>query len=101
MVTGYLQAEPDPALLDFLQHDFKSLSTLYGGVVGTAFKNYPSFPQRYIEAVSMPVTDPLVRIERVKPPSQPTRYTEDDLHIRHFTDSSARRVTSKGRFLAA
>jgi hypothetical protein len=37
----------------------------------------------------------------VKPFTQPVCYTEDDLHIRQFLETSARRLTRKGRFCAA
>jgi hypothetical protein len=101
MVTDYLRGKPDPALYSFLTDDFKALTVKHGGVVGTTFRNFPSFPQRYIQAVDMPASDPCVRIEPLKPPTQPGRYTEDDLHIRHFTENGARRLTRKGRFRAA
>ena len=101
MVQRYLASGADPSLYDFLDGDFSALTARHGGVVGTTFRNFPSFPQRYMEAVDMPSGDPLVKIEPVKPLTQPVRYTEDDLHVRQFTDSSARRLTRKGRFCAA
>jgi hypothetical protein len=101
MVKGYLASKPDPRLYDFLQDDFAALTARHGGVVGTTFRNFPSFPQRYMEAVDMPSADPSVKIERLKPPSQPVRYTEDDLHIRQFTHASTRRLARKGRHRAA
>ena len=48
----------------------------------------------------MPPADPSVKIEPLKPPTQPVRYTEDDLHIRQFTNVSTRRLTRKGRHRA-
>jgi hypothetical protein len=101
MVQGYLATDPDPALREFLVNDFAGLVHGHGGVVATTFRNYPSFPQRYMEPVTMPGAGPLVRVEPLKPPSQPVQYNEDDLHIRQFTDSSARRLARKGRFCAA
>jgi hypothetical protein len=101
MVQSYLATNPDPSLSDFLTRDFAGLTHEFGGVVGTTFRNYPSFPQRYMEAVAMPAAEPMVRIEPLKAASQPVSYNEDDLHIRQFTDSSARRLTRKGRFCAA
>jgi hypothetical protein len=101
MVTAYLGASPHPSIYDFLNPDFKRLVVDHGGVVATTFRNFPSFPQRYMEAVSMPDADPRVKVEPLKAPTQPPRYSEDDLHIRQFTDSSARRLTRKGRFCAA
>jgi hypothetical protein len=32
---------------------------------------------------------------------QPQRYSEDDLHVRHFTRETSRRIVSKGQFIAA
>jgi hypothetical protein len=49
----------------------------------------------------MPASDPLVRIERLKPATQPQLYTEDDLHVRQFSESSTRRLTRKGQHRAA
>lgn len=101
MVQQYLASRPDAALYEFLQHDFAGLTAGHGGVVSTAFRNFPSFPQRYMEAVAMPPGDPLVRVEPLKAITQPLRYTEDDLHIRHFTESGARRLVRKGQHRAA
>ena len=100
MVHAYLASDPDPELYEFLQHDFTSLNNEFGGVVGTTFRNFPSFPQRYMQAVEMPV-DPNVRIEPVKPPSQPVLYTADDLQMRQFTEHTSRRLTRKGAHRAA
>jgi hypothetical protein len=101
MVQAYLASAPSPGVYDFLDADFRGLSARHDGVLGTTFRNFPSFPQRYMEAVEMPASDPLVKIESLKPLTQPVLYTEDDLHIRQFTDTSARRLTRKGRFRAA
>jgi hypothetical protein len=101
MVKAYLATNPDPALYDFLQYDFRGLAGRYSGVVGTTFRNFPSFPQRYMEALDMPPDESCVRVEPVKPFTQPVCYTEDDLHIRQFLETSARRLTRKGRFCAA
>ena len=101
MVNAYLASRPDPSLTNFLEHDFQALNDRFGGVVGTTFRNFPSFPQRYMERLEMPASDPLVRIEPLKPATQPELYTEDDLHIRHFSESSTRRLTRKGQHRAA
>lgn len=101
MVHEYLSSRPDPALYDFLRHDFATLNEKFGGVVGTTFSNFPSFPQRYMEAIDLPTADPRVKLEPLKTPSQPAIYTEDDLHIRQFTETSARRLTRKGQHCAA
>jgi hypothetical protein len=101
MVHAYLDSRPDPACYDVLRHDFATLNAQFGGVVGTTFRNFPSFPQRYIEALSAQPDTPAGRIETLKPSSQPAVYTEDDLHIHHFLQTGARRVTRKGQHRAA
>jgi hypothetical protein len=101
MVNTYLASRPDPAMYDFLRHDFADLETQFGGIVATTFRNFPSFPQRYVEPLSPQPLAPAVRIEPLKLPTQPTRYTEDDLHVRHFASTAARRLTRKGKHRAA
>lgn len=94
ITRDYLKSGPDPAVYDFLQWDFASLHQHFGGVAGTTFRNFPSFPQRYMSpCTSLPV-DTDVRIEPVKRLSQPTLYTEHDLHIRQFTAASAKRLSA-------
>lgn len=104
LVTHYLSTNPDPSVYEFLRDDFSQLTARYGGIVGTTFRTFPSFPQRYIEVMA---TQPRrrhsdgVRIEPVKPPQQPTRYTENDLHIRQFLSQTSRRLVRKGQHRAA
>jgi hypothetical protein len=93
MVQAYLASGPDPALYEFLKYDFAGLTEMYGGVLGTTFRNFPSFPQRYMETVDLPTADPCVRVEPLKLPSQPVVYTEKDLHVRQFTGDRSRRLT--------
>jgi hypothetical protein len=94
MTREYLASGPDPALLDFLRWDFATLQARYGGVTATTFKNFPSFPQRYMEPCTDVPVEPLagVRVEPLKRALQPALYTERDLHVRQFTDATARRV---------
>jgi len=101
MVRDYLASKPDPALLEFLEWDFAAMQERFGGVVATTFRNFPSFPQRYMEACTALPVDSAVKVERLKPLTQPVVYTEDDLHIRQFTGTSARRLTRKGAGRAA
>ena len=54
-----------------------------------------------MERVNLPASDPMLKIEPLKRPTQPLLYTEDDLHIRQFTESSTRRLTRKGQHRAA
>ena len=100
MVQAYVTSDADPELFDFLQYDFNTLTTQFGGVVSTTFRNFPSFPQRYMQAIEMP-TDPNVPIERIKSPSQPVIYTADDLQMRQFLEQTTRRLTRKGAHQAA
>jgi hypothetical protein len=101
MVRGYLASNPHPDTLEFLEWDFASLQERYGGVVATTFRNFPSFPQRYMEACRALPVDSAVKVEPLKPLTQPPLYTEDDLHVRQFTDTSTRRLTRKGQHRAA
>ncbi len=89
LVKEYLAAGPDPAVYEFLQHDFSELEARFGSVVGTTFRTFPSFPQRYDEplpAEIAPVLPPAVPIEPLAVQSGPTVYTERDLRVRRFTD---------------
>jgi hypothetical protein len=101
MVREYIATKPDPAVYDFLRDDFAGLTKRFGGVVATTFSNFPSFPQRYMETVGIPASEPCVKLEPLKAPTQPVIYTEDDLHVRQFTEASSRRLTRKGQHCAA
>ena len=101
MVREYLSTQPDPALYSFLEDDFDALTSRFGGVVATTFRNFPSFPQRYMKPIDAPPVDPAIKIEPLKPATQPAVYTEDDLHVRQFTDTTTRRLTRKGAHRAA
>jgi hypothetical protein len=94
MVKHYLASRPDPALTDFLTHDFVGLNARFGRVTGAAFRHFPSFPQRYVEVLSdHPVdVEPGVRVERVKPTVVPTRYTAADLAVREFSKKTSKKV---------
>jgi len=101
MVTAYLASGPDPSLYDFLEHDFAGLNERFGGVVATTFRNFPSYPQRYmVPQLGLPA-DPCVKLEPLKRLSQPALYTEADLHVRQFTGERTRRLVRKGRHQAA
>lgn len=93
MVRQYLDSNPDPEIIEFLRHDFSELTRRHGRVVGTTFRSFPSYPQRYIEAVADEITvEPGVRIEPVRPPAVRKRYTAADLTLREFRRTSSRRV---------
>jgi hypothetical protein len=98
MVKEYLASDPDPACYEFLQHSFAGLNARFGGVVGTTFRNFPSYPQRYIEllpAASQPDTPAAVRIQPLKVPVAPARYSEHDLVVRQFLERATRRVARR------
>ncbi len=101
MVGEYLDTQPDPFAYDFLRHDFGSLESLHGGVVGMSFRTFPSYPQRFIEALATqpPCDADLagVEIAPVRPAQQPQSYTEQDLYIRHFLKDTSRRLAAKGQ----
>jgi hypothetical protein len=94
MVREYMASRPDPEAYDFLRYGFRDLQKLYGGVVATTFRTFPSFPQRYIEVLppseepDLPVAVP---IQPLKTRSAPTSFTDDDLAVRQFLDRSTRR----------
>ena len=105
LVHQYLKSGPSPAVYDFLQQDFPALDAHFGGVVGTSFRTFPSFPQRYIERLAQQPpceADAVgVQIEPLRVPQPLTQYTQDDLHVRQFTRDSSRRLIRKGAFRAA
>ena len=105
MVHAYLKTDPSPEIYEFLRHDFAALNAAHGGVVGTSFRTFPSFPQRYIErlAEQPPCESDAVgvKVEPLRAPQQPARYTHDDLHVREFRKDTSRRLIQKGQFRAA
>ena len=104
MVKQYLATKPDPAVYDFLQYDLAELNAREGGVVGTTFRSFPSYPQRYTEVLlPQPAPPPGVdcRVEPLKVPRVITMFTEDDLVIREFLPHTSRQLIRKGKFAAA
>ena len=96
MTRSYLLSRPDPEMLAFLKLDFSQLQSRYGGVIATTFRNFPSFPQRYMAPCEMlSANEPDgVKIEPLKPFTQPVVYTERDLIVRRFTGRAALRQTA-------
>ncbi len=105
MVSEYLDSHPDPLMYDFLKDDFATLEQKHGGVVGTSFRQFPSYPQRFIERLEVQpaceADEAGVEVEPLRPAGQPTLYTENDLHTRHFMKDTSRRLVRKGAFRAA
>jgi hypothetical protein len=94
MTRAYLASNPDPELIDFLRWDFTQLQQRHGGVAATTFRNFPSFPQRYMapcDALPVEAKDG-VKVEPVKRLNQPLLYTERDLHVRRFTADRTERI---------
>ena len=77
----------------------------FGGIVGTTFRSFPSYPQRYTEVIDPQPEAPAdmagCRIDPLKLPKVATRFTENDLVIREFLPKTSRALVSKGKFCAA
>ncbi|HVG63616.1 MAG TPA: hypothetical protein VNA24_33935 [Hyalangium sp.] len=104
MVRQYLDSDPDPAVTDFLKYDLDELTSRYGGVVGTTFRAFPSYPQRYTEVLDpqpLPPEGLSCRVEALKVPRVKTLFTEDDLAIRQFLPHSSHQLVRKGKHVAA
>ena len=104
MVHQYLDSKPDPQYSDFLRNNFDELTSRHGGIVGTTFRPFPSYPQRYTEVLDPQPEAPAdvdCRVEPLRPPRVITAYTEDDLTMREFLRHTTRRVIRKGEFRAA
>lgn len=90
MVQTFLASRPDPATYEFLRHDFSGLHARYGEVVGRTFRNFPSFPQRYVETLADQPSEPSgSRVESLKTPRGRIHYTERDLQLRQFLRRSS------------
>jgi hypothetical protein len=94
MTRAYLETSPDPGLLEFLRFDFSELHQKFGGVTATTFRNFPSFPQRYMEPLSTLPVDLGIKVEPLKRPAQPLLYTEQDLNVRQFRARAARQLAA-------
>ena len=104
MVNQYLDSKPDPAVSDFLHYSFNDLSERFGTVAGTAFKGFPSYPQRYTEVLDPqppPPAEAICRVEPLKVPRVATAFTEDDLVMREFLPHTSRRLLLEGALRAA
>jgi hypothetical protein len=104
MVNEYLATKPDPAVYDFLRFNLAELTDRFGGVAGTAFRSFPSYPQRYTHVLDpQPESVPEMncRVEPLKVPRVKTSFTEDDLVTREFLPQTSRRLIRTGKFVAA
>jgi len=95
MVSAYLDTSPHPSTYDFLKHDFDELEAVHGGVVGTSFSPFPSYPQRFQERMAnqppCSVDLTAVDVDQWREPAPRACYTEHDLHVRQFLRRSSRK----------
>jgi len=101
MVSEYLDTSPQASTYEFLKHDFDTLEALHGGVTGTSFRPFPSYPQRFQERLAdqPPCSAELVAVD-VEPwrePAPRALFTEDDLHVRQFLRATSRKVAIEKR----
>jgi len=97
LVQQYLATNPDPRLLEFLQYDFAGLQARYGGIAGTTFRFFPSYPRRFRESVGdlpLPADLQSAPVERIVDPVASTVFSEDDLQLREFNGTGSRLVAS-------
>ena len=73
MTREYLATNPDPDAVRVPAAGFRGPAGAYGGVTATTFRNFPSFPQRYMEpCTALPVESPEgVKVEPLKRAAQP------------------------------
>ena len=97
MVRAYLATAPDPRRYEFLRYDFAGLQARYGTILCTTFRNFPSFPQRYVEPLPQQPSEPQlsVPVEPIRRGTQPVLYTEHDVAHREFTGGGTRRVAAQ------
>jgi hypothetical protein len=95
MVQQYLATGPDAGLLEFLQHDFDGLRARYGGVAGTTFRYFPSYPRRYREVTtgqSLPADLAAAPVEKFVESVPAKVWTEEDLQLREFLGIGSRLI---------
>ena len=104
MVHQYLESGPDLAAYDFLQYDFRELTARHGGILGTTFRTFPSYPQRYADVIQPQPADPegvRCRVDPLKRNRVVTCFTDEDLVLREFGAQSSRRLGRAARKRAA
>ena len=100
MVHEYLESKPSPDGLRFSAVDFASLNAATAESSAPAsgrfrrFRSATSSASRTSRRATP--TPPACRVEPLRAPQQPTRYTQDDLHVREFTKDTSRRLIRKG-----
>jgi hypothetical protein len=106
MVTEYLDSRPNAATYAFLRHDFETLTAAHGGVTGTSFSPFPSYPQRFLQRLDpQPIsTDPSLTHVDVEPwrvAARRAEYTADHLEVRQFLAHTSRRAAPSRQTRAA
>lgn len=94
-VQQYLATAPDPSLLEFLQYDFEGLRARHGGIAGTTFRFFPSYPRRYREVVHdqpLPADLHAAPVERIVDPVPAKIFSDEDLQLREFRGSASRLI---------
>ncbi len=94
-VRTYLASDPDPAVYEFLTHDFEGLQRHYGQVTATTFRQFPSYPQRFHEPLGEQPAfsrhDASVPIVPLKEPRRAAVFTDEDVVQRIFSSRGARK----------
>jgi len=104
LTQQYLASNPDQRLLEFLQYTFEGLRARYNGVAAMTFRNFPSYPRRYREAVDgvpLPADLQNARIEKIVDPVTAKTFTCDDLQLREFRGSGSRVIAGFHSAVAA
>lgn len=93
LVRAYLAAGPDPAVLDFLRHDFRVLRERHGGIAATTFRQFPSYPQRYQEPLcTQPEAPEVAAVVPLSRRPRQRQFTDADLCVRVFTETGVGRA---------
>jgi hypothetical protein len=92
MVGVYLDSRPDPLIYGFLRHNFDTLESGFGGILGASFRPFPCFPQRYQEHFhSSPEGDDMSGVPVARSAiRRRVRFTEQDLQLRRFLNDTTR-----------
>jgi len=93
LVREYLGTDPDPAVLEVVRYDLDTLVTRHGRLLATTFRRYPSYPQRYAEALAVQPPGPDVPIVALPRTGTIPRYTDADVLARDVTALVTTRTT--------
>jgi hypothetical protein len=85
LVREYLGTDPDPSVLAVVRDDMDTLVARHGQLIATAFRRYPSYPQRYAEVLADQPAGPDVPIVALPSSRVQARYTEADIVNRDVT----------------